>query len=378
LTTDDRIELHKAGARLAGGHLRSQLRYRAQELGCATDDPQVLAVTRNSNSMDMALLVRDLGPLLEAYKTACGQADLDERLDLADAILQGLSADPELLLVRLDILAPSTMIEDVFLERGPDGSLAYHEFGRDHVDALRRYAQLIDDVAAALKADASTLNPAHAVYSPFAITYGFCADVVSNMALDALHAQPTFGLSLEDMFRGDSRLDDKRARACGWEALPTQKGEYEHFGHSIDWAATIFDRVMGGLAAREARPSVANASTFPDTQLIVFPENSSPKSSATDPSPDNARAQEHCVTSDLKLALASGATAFPKSQILSDRKEGRYLASAESNGHWFAVSKVLLTMCLCQGKDASITDVPVAVLDILRLTCRDVLVVSSS
>jgi hypothetical protein len=33
-----------------------------------------------------------------------------------------------------------------------------------------------------------------------------------------------------------------------------------HFGHSIDWAVTIFDRVMNGLDAREARPSVANAS----------------------------------------------------------------------------------------------------------------------
>ena len=69
-TESDRLEIHKAGLRLAGGHLRSQLRYRAGETGRASDDPEVLAITRNSNSMDAALLVGDLVPLLEAYKDA--------------------------------------------------------------------------------------------------------------------------------------------------------------------------------------------------------------------------------------------------------------------------------------------------------------------
>jgi hypothetical protein len=84
-------------------------------------------------------------------------------------------------------------------------------------------------------------------------------------------------------------------------------------------------------------------------------------------------AQDHCVTSDLKRALATGSTAFPRSQILSDRKEGRFLASVESEGKWFAVSKVLLTTPLCQGKNALITDVPAALIDVLRLTCPGVL-----
>ena len=60
-----RLEIHKAGALLTGGHLRAQLRHRALEADRPADDPQVLAVTRNSNSMDAALLVRDLVPLLE-------------------------------------------------------------------------------------------------------------------------------------------------------------------------------------------------------------------------------------------------------------------------------------------------------------------------
>ena len=112
----DRLEIHTAGAKLAGGHLRSQLRSRAQETGRAIDDPDVLAITRNSNSMDAALLVRDLVALLDAYEAACIAGAPEDRLGLADAILQGISADPELFLTRLDLLTPCTMIEDLFID----------------------------------------------------------------------------------------------------------------------------------------------------------------------------------------------------------------------------------------------------------------------
>ena len=87
-------------------------------------------------------------------------------------------------------------------------------------------------------------------------------------------------------------------------------------------------------------------------------------------------AQEHCLTSDLKRAVSTGATAFPKSQIVNDRNEGRFLASAETDGKWFGVSKIILTVCTSRGKDALITDVPAPVLDVLRLTCPGLLVVA--
>ena len=112
----DRLEAHKAGAVLAGGHLRSQQRYRAPESGRAFDDPEVLAVTRNSSSMDIALLAGDLVALLERYETALAEDDSGPRRGLADAILQGLSADPELLITRLDLLGPATVVEDVFVD----------------------------------------------------------------------------------------------------------------------------------------------------------------------------------------------------------------------------------------------------------------------
>jgi hypothetical protein len=79
------------------------------------------------------------------------------------------------------------------------------------------------------------------------------------------------------------------------------------------------------------------------------------------------------VTSDLTRAAHTGGTAFPRNQILSDRREGRFLASVEIDGRWCGVSKVVLTLCTARGADASMTDVAPEVLDVLRLTCPDLL-----
>ncbi len=58
------------------------------------------------------------------------------------------------------------------------------------------------------------------------------------------------------------------------------------------------------------------------------------------------------------------------------RKSGR--ASANFEGEWFGVSKVPLTVYVSQGKDALISDVPSAVIDVLRLVCSEQLVVVAS
>ena len=60
---------------------------------------------------------------------------------------------------------------------------------------------------------------------------------------------------------------------------------------------------------------------------------------------------------------------------MNDRNEGRFLASAESDGKWFGLSKVVLTLCTSQGKDARLTGVPPAVLRVLQLTCPGLVVV---
>ena len=360
-----RLEAHKAGAVLAGGHLRSQQRYRASESGRAFDDPEVLAVTRNSNSMDIALLVGDLVPLLEHYEASLADDDAGPRRGLADVILQGLSADPELLITRLDLLGPATVIEDVFVDAAAADGPRHTAPGERHIASIARYRDLLTRLAMPLSADCLELQPAGRAYSPLGISYGFCADVLWNVALSALTAQPSSTLSLEDLFESGTRLGEKAARAHAWAHLPTRTGEHGHFTYSPEWAQQIFadvvERLRGVGAGNVAAPSgrlVVSAQT-PDSPGGNFPGTA-------------VNAQEHVVTSDIQWALSSGATAFPKSHFLADRQEGRYLASVEQDGKWFGVSKVVLTACLARGMDAVMGDVPPSLLARLRLTCPEI------
>ena len=379
LSDGDRLEVHKAGVVLAGGHLRSQLRHRSWDTRRSFDDPLVLAMTRSSSSMDLALLVGDLVPLLHEYLDACARQTTDERMRLADAILQGLSADPELLLTRLDLLAPSTMIEDLFIERGDTGSTAYTALGEAHRERLTKYTSLIAATAEPLRQDILALDPSRVPYSPFAIVYGFCGDLFSNMVLSTLRSPASAHLSLEDMFDTSDRLEEKRTVAHEWERLPKSEGERNPFEHSTQWAAQIFARVSAALDARAARPGEPNASTFPNSRLNVVPRGVAVDSLSDNVLPaDIVSAQEHCLTTDAARARATGATPFPKGRLCADRAEGRFLASALSEGEWFGVSKVPLTMCTNEGKDALITDVPPAVIDVLRLACPEQIVVVTS
>jgi len=355
------IAIHAAGAKLAGGHLRSQLRYRAGELNRPPDSPEILATTRNSNAMDVALLVWDLVPLLAAYEIACAAPDTGTRAALADAILQGCSADPELLLERLDLLAPYTMVETVFVHRDAAGGAVLSPMGDTHTRTLARYAELLDATATSLAEDARALDPARVVWSPLGIVYGFVGDFLTNMALDTLHGHPARGLALDDMFTSTDDDVDRQARAAGWRRLPRRAGESEHFDYAPEWARAMFDRTIGALERRAASPGAANASSTPAAHLIV---------AAMADAGDARAAQDYCITSDVKLALATGATAFPRGQFVADRNEGRFLASAESDGRWFGISKVVLTERIAQGRDALVTGVPQDVVDILRLTAH--------
>jgi hypothetical protein len=376
---DARLEIHKAGAVLAGGHLRSQLRHLSRRTGWAFDDPQLVALTRSSNSMDMALLVRDLVPLLEAYSAACVRLDSDARLALADAILQGLSADPELLLTRLDLLGPSTMIESLFLDRDPADAPVYTAMGDAQAESLARYGDLIGRTAATLRQDSVSLEPSHAAYSPLGVVYGFCADLFSNMVLNTLVFPSSPDLSLEDMFISRGRLEEKQTQAHEWERLPKREGEPDPFEHSTEWAAQMYSRMSGALEARAACPAEPNASQFRTSRLYVVPHGVVIDSLSDGALPAGiVSAQEHCLTSDVTRARANvsgGATVLPADRLSADRAEGRLLACEMSEGAWFGVSKVPLTLLTSQGKDALITDVPPGVIDVLRRVCPDLLVV---
>jgi len=302
--------------------------------------------------------VRDLVPLLEAYGDACAVPDREQRRHLADAIVQGVSADPELLLARLDLLAPCTMIESLFIHRGEDGHTQYTPMGEAHRHVLERYSELIARHAESLLEDALELDPRQRVYSPLGLSYGFCADILANMAFDALPPRQPSDLSVEDMFASGGSLDHKRARVESWKARQAEHSGRDPLDYSGGWAAETFDRTTSALGARVRHKDRANASGVPDARLFV------------DSAPEGAvPAQEHCVTSDLQRALATGATAFPMGQIVRDRNEGRFLASANEDGKWFGISKVILTLRTSQGQDALLTGVPPSVVDTLRLTC---------
>ena len=271
-TAARRLELHKAGARLAGGHLRSQLRYRSAEMHLPGDDPAVVAITRNSNSMDVALLVNDLVPLLEGYAAAELAGDVEQRLDLADAILQGISADPELLLMRLDLLEPCSTIETLFLEHAADGTVRNTATGATHAARVARYRELIGQAAAFLKADAGRFDPAQHPYSPLGITYGFCADILSTITSSTLVSPPSHDLSLEDMFVSRGRLAEKLTRTGEWQRVPRAPG-HEPLEHSSDWAGEIYQRTVAALERRAAHAAEANASTVASARLFVVPRD---------------------------------------------------------------------------------------------------------
>src|SRR5262249_15632297 len=133
LSEADRIEIHAAGVRMAAGHLRSQIRYYSTKRSVSFDEHSVVVSTRESNALDFALLIQDLVPLLAAYAHAWQSEDRQKRLELADAICQGISPDPELFLNRVELLGAYSMIEPLFITADPDGHVAYTPIGQRHV-----------------------------------------------------------------------------------------------------------------------------------------------------------------------------------------------------------------------------------------------------
>ncbi len=125
----DRIEIHKAGVRMTAGHLRSQIRYYSMKKAVSLDEDGLVLSTRSSNALDFALLIQDLVPLLEAYEHAWRNDDGQKRLDLADAICQGVSPDPELFLNRVELLGAYSMIEHLFITTDRDGQVVVYAHG---------------------------------------------------------------------------------------------------------------------------------------------------------------------------------------------------------------------------------------------------------
>jgi hypothetical protein len=198
------------------------------------------------------------------------------------------------------------------------------------------------------------------------------------MVLNTVQAAASRDLSLEDLFLSGKQLEEKRTQAIEWERLPTREGEPAPFEHSDEWAARMYTRLADALGGRAARPVEPNASSYLTSRLYVVPRGVAIDSLTRGTLPAGIKtAQEHCLTSDVTRARATGATTLPADRLVADRAEGRLLACAYSETAWFGVSKVPLTLFLSHGEDALITDVPPGVIDVMRSQFPELIVVLS-
>ena len=371
LSDADRIEIHKAGVRMAAGHLRSQIRYYSMKKAVSLDESSLVLNTRTSNALDFALLIQDLVPLLEAYEHACHSEDDRKRLELADAICQGVSPDPELFLNRIELLGAYSMIEHLFITTDRDGQVAYTPMGRRHVQLLQEYEPRIGRVSKALCDDCQRFRPVAGAYSPYGVLYGFSSDLIEHMALKTLQPDAVTRFGLEDVFVGEEAASDKLAWVSGWRKLPHLKPEVEQlFDYPQQFAEDMFERIERALRRRVAD---GEANTGVQTgRLFIVPGDDRQVDSNASPIPDVPVA--YIRSSDTQMVAAHKADAYDETQLLNDRREGRCVLSYKTSGGWVAITKAILTEVLGAGRDVKIVGLPPVAVGVLSLMCPNLVI----
>ena len=355
LSEDDRIEIHRAGVRMAAGHLRSQIRYHAMTKAVSLDDTSLVLSTRNSNALDFALLVQDLVPLLEAYENAWHSDDGQKRLELADAICQGISPDPELFLNQVELLGAYSMIEHLFITTDHDGRVVYTPMGRRHVRLLQEYDALIGRVTKPLHDDCPRFRPVSGAYSPYGVLYGFSSDLIEHMALKALQPDAVTHFGLEDVFVGGDAHTGKLAWVIGWRKLPHLKPEVEKlFDYPQQFAEDVFDRIEHAL---RRRVSDGEANAVVETgRLFVLPADDLQADSKASLIPDLP--VQYIRSSDVQVVAAHKAVFCDEPHLLRDRREGKCVLSYRTPGGWVAIAKAVLTEVVGAGRDVKIVGCP--------------------
>jgi hypothetical protein len=363
LSEDDRIEIHKAGVRMAAGHLRSQIRYYSIKKAVSLDEKSLVLSTRSSNALDFALLIQDLVPLLEAYDNAWHSNDGQKRRELADAICQGISPDPELFLNRVELLRAYSMIEHLFLATDRDGHAVYTPMGRRHVQLLDQYEAWIGRVSKPLSDDCPRFRPVAGAYSPYGILYGFSSDLIEHMALKTLQPDAVTHFGLEDVFVSEDANSDKLAWVSGWRKLPHIKREVEMlFDYPQQFAEDVFDRIERAL---RRRVSDSDSAVVQIGRLFIVPSDDLHADSKVSLIPDLP--VRYIGSSDMQIVAAHKADAYDEPHLLSERREGRCLLSYQTPGGWVAITKAILTEVLGEGRDVKIAGLPTATAGALKL-----------
>jgi hypothetical protein len=359
VAVDDRVQIHDAVVRMAGGHLRSYLHYQVTSKGFDLCDRALILLSRKSNALDYSLLIQGLVPLLEAYEHAVRDGDGAKRCELADAICQGISPDAELFVNRVDLLAAYSMVEYLFAATAPSGHVGYTPIGRRHLQLLEEYEARIGRLAKPLHEDCLRLKPMEGAYSPYGAFFGVASNLLEHMALKP---EAVTRFSLEDVFT--SGAADKVAWVDGWRKLPHVDREVQRlYAYSHHFAEQIFERVEHALQARVAGASAPLATG----RLFVVSE--------PEASPLPGLPARYVRSSDRRIVAAQNAEAQDQAELLADRLEGLFVASCATPGGWVAVSKDLLTEVLGEGRSAKIAGLPGPAVEMLKLMGRDLIVV---
>jgi hypothetical protein len=365
LSNEDRIEICRAAVQMAGGHLRSQLRHYCMNKGVSLDEKGLVLSSRNSNALDFAMTIQALVPLLHAYQEA-SHGGRHNRLELADAICQGISSDPELFVNRVDLLGPYSMIEPLFITTDESGQPVYTAMGRRHVGLLKQYESLIGRLSMRLHDDCSHFRPADGAYSPYGVIYGFSCNITEHMALKTLQPEAAPRFSLEDVFADGDAGVEKLAWVSGWRKLPHIEPEVQRlFDYPQQFAESMFERVEHALRKRAAAGEADAAIRM--GRLFIPP--------ADDP---EAQAKVSAVqdlpvgyigSSDAQMVAADKAHPYDQARLLRDRQEGMFVVSYQTPGGWVAITKDILTEVLGAGRDVKIVGLPSGAAGVLRLMC---------
>jgi hypothetical protein len=371
LSEEDRTEVHKAGVRMAAGHLRSQIRYYSMKKAVSLDEQSLVLSTRTTNALDFALLIHDLVPLLEAYEHAWHSDDGQERLELADAICQGISPDPELFLNRVELLGAYSMIEHLFITTDRDGHAVYTPMGRRHVQLVQEYEARIRRVSKPLHDDCPRFRPVAGAYSPYGVLYGFSTDLMEHMALKTLQPDAVTHFGLEDVFVGGDANTGKLAWVSGWRKLPHLKREVEKlFDYPQQFAEDVFDRIEHALRRRVSEGE-ANA-VVQTGRVFVLPGDDLQADSKASQIPDLPA--RYIGSSDVQIVAAHKADSYDEAHLLSDRREGKCVLSYKTTGGWVAITKAMLTEVLGAGRDVKIVGLPPEAVGVLTLMCPNLVV----
>jgi hypothetical protein len=367
LPAADVLQIQKAHVRMLGGHLTSQIRYYCKKDGVSVNEHSVVLRTRTSNALDFALLAQGLVTLLKAYDCALQSGDERMRLDMAGAICQGVSADPELFLNRVDLLRAYSMIEHVFIGTDREGHVVYSPLGQRHVQMLNEYGALMDRLIKPLRDDFQRFRPVDGGCSPYGFIFGLPSHLVEHMVLKALQRDAETRFSLEDVFDDGDTGAAKLAWVNGWRKLPHIDREVQRlYDYPQQFAEEIYDRIES-----EFRRGDSNAEACIGRLHIVSGDAPATDSKASAIPELPAR---YFGSSDRQIVAAQKAEPYDRAQLLAGRREGHFLLSYETPGGWIAVKKDLLTEVLGAGRDARIVGLPLDAAKVLRLMCTNLVI----